>query len=70
MFEVDNTVGQDIVISEFLDITITNSTTDCEMGCDVTFWIHQSELDEFGVSIDALRILHDANDDGVFDFNV
>ena len=69
MFKVDATTRQNIEISEFLDITITNSTTDCEMGCDVTFWIHQSELDEFGVSVGALRILHDANDDGVFERN-
>jgi len=37
MFEADISTRQNIVISEILDITITNSTTDCEMGCDVTF---------------------------------
>ena len=57
-------ISNDVIMSKFIDLTPSNSTIDCEMGCDVTYWIHSSELEQYGVNLDDLRILHDEDDDG------
>ena len=46
-------------LSEFLDVSVTNSTKDCVLGCTVTFWIHKSDLNPPNLPLDRLRIFLD-----------
>lgn len=52
-----------ILASEIMDLSVTNSTEACEEGCEISFYIHKSDLEPLKLSLDAVRIFHDANDD-------
>ena len=58
-----------IPISDAIDITTTNSTGDCVLGCEISFYIHISDISPLGISVNELRIFHDQNNDAFLDLD-
>jgi DNA-binding beta-propeller fold protein YncE len=53
-----------IPVSEFIEVSIANEKTTCLLGCKISFFIHSSDLPR-EISLGQLRIIHDADDNGV-----
>ncbi|MGQ0638452.1 MAG: hypothetical protein ACT4N1_03740 [Nitrososphaerota archaeon] len=48
---------------------IPSEGASCTLGCPITFEFTQDQADEAGINPFEIKILHDANEDGVFDSN-
>jgi len=53
---------------EVLNVFIGN-TTDCEMGCKVTYYFNEDDLKFRGFSLDSLLLVHDRNNNDIAEFN-
>lgn len=51
-----------IPVSEQIDVSLTNSTEDCALGCEISFYIQSNDLPP-GIGLGNLFIIHDKNDD-------